>query len=255
MALCLSGGGYRAMVFHVGALWRLYEAEPPPRTQAHLQCFGRLDHRRRACAELESKLSFDPHQAAVRISSAGRGAYPRACRRNDRRQRDHLSGLLLPGRVSDRSPPHTTELLSTARPCRIFRTSRASCINATNVQSGVLWRFMKPYMARLSRRRGARSRRFPWLAGRRRLLGFPAGALAVRDCGSTERLHARTRARIFSAKPYTSRVILSDGGVTTISAWRRPGSAMTRFSSATAAASSRRRRSLRPTGRSIPIAC
>src|ERR1700759_1849371 len=26
MALCLSGGGYRAMVFHLGALWRLYEA-------------------------------------------------------------------------------------------------------------------------------------------------------------------------------------------------------------------------------------
>ena len=24
-AICLSGGGYRAMVFHVGALWRLYE--------------------------------------------------------------------------------------------------------------------------------------------------------------------------------------------------------------------------------------
>jgi NTE family protein len=26
MALCLSGGGYRAMVFHVGSLWRLYES-------------------------------------------------------------------------------------------------------------------------------------------------------------------------------------------------------------------------------------
>ena len=26
MALCLSGGGYRAKMFHVGALWRLYEA-------------------------------------------------------------------------------------------------------------------------------------------------------------------------------------------------------------------------------------
>jgi NTE family protein len=24
-ALCLSGGGYRAMLFHLGALWRLYE--------------------------------------------------------------------------------------------------------------------------------------------------------------------------------------------------------------------------------------
>src|SRR5215470_6760323 len=26
MALCLSGGGYRAMIFHLGALWRLNEA-------------------------------------------------------------------------------------------------------------------------------------------------------------------------------------------------------------------------------------
>ena len=25
LALCLSGGGYRAMLFHVGALWRLNE--------------------------------------------------------------------------------------------------------------------------------------------------------------------------------------------------------------------------------------
>jgi hypothetical protein len=25
LALCLSGGGYRAMMFHVGAIWRLYE--------------------------------------------------------------------------------------------------------------------------------------------------------------------------------------------------------------------------------------
>ena len=24
-AFCLSGGGYRAMLFHLGALWRLYE--------------------------------------------------------------------------------------------------------------------------------------------------------------------------------------------------------------------------------------
>src|SRR5262245_50687139 len=31
IALCLSGGGYRAMLFHVGALWRLYEAEILPK--------------------------------------------------------------------------------------------------------------------------------------------------------------------------------------------------------------------------------
>src|SRR5713226_4454427 len=31
IALCLSGGGYRAMLFHVGALWRLNEAGLLPR--------------------------------------------------------------------------------------------------------------------------------------------------------------------------------------------------------------------------------
>src|SRR5215831_8227909 len=30
IALCLSGGGYRAMLFHLGALWRLNEAKILP---------------------------------------------------------------------------------------------------------------------------------------------------------------------------------------------------------------------------------
>jgi NTE family protein len=33
MALCLSGGGYRAMVFHIGVLWRLNEAKLLPKLQ------------------------------------------------------------------------------------------------------------------------------------------------------------------------------------------------------------------------------
>ena len=32
-ALCLSGGGYRAMLFHVGALWRLNEAAYLPKVE------------------------------------------------------------------------------------------------------------------------------------------------------------------------------------------------------------------------------
>src|SRR5687768_3836338 len=31
LALCLSGGGYRAMLFHLGALWRLNDAGYLPR--------------------------------------------------------------------------------------------------------------------------------------------------------------------------------------------------------------------------------
>ena len=30
VALCLSGGGYRAMIFHLGVLWRLNEASLLP---------------------------------------------------------------------------------------------------------------------------------------------------------------------------------------------------------------------------------
>jgi NTE family protein len=33
MALCLSGGGYRAMVFHIGAIWRLSETGVLPSLQ------------------------------------------------------------------------------------------------------------------------------------------------------------------------------------------------------------------------------
>ena len=30
VGLCLSGGGYRAMLFHVGAVWRLHERASSP---------------------------------------------------------------------------------------------------------------------------------------------------------------------------------------------------------------------------------
>ena len=44
LGLCLSGGGYRAMLFHVGALWRLYEAGLLKQCKADLKRLRRLDH-------------------------------------------------------------------------------------------------------------------------------------------------------------------------------------------------------------------
>jgi len=38
VGLCLSGGGYRAMVFHVGVLWRLNEAGYLPKLPTALPC-------------------------------------------------------------------------------------------------------------------------------------------------------------------------------------------------------------------------
>ena len=40
LALCLSGGGYRAMVFHVGALWRLNELGLIPRIARYSSVSG-----------------------------------------------------------------------------------------------------------------------------------------------------------------------------------------------------------------------
>ena len=52
IALCMSGGGYRAMVFHLGALIRLNEAGLL-RQMGRFQCFRRLDDQCRARAGVE----------------------------------------------------------------------------------------------------------------------------------------------------------------------------------------------------------
>ncbi len=51
IALCLSGGGYRAMMFHLGVLWRLNEAAMLP-TPPGLQRVRRIDYGRSARNEL-----------------------------------------------------------------------------------------------------------------------------------------------------------------------------------------------------------
>ena len=65
IALCLSGGGYRAMIFHLGVLWRLYEA-------ASLKSLKRISSvsggsiTSAALALAWSKLSFDPATGLIR---------------------------------------------------------------------------------------------------------------------------------------------------------------------------------------------
>ena len=145
IALCLSGGGYRAMLFHLGALWRLNE----------LGFLGRLDRvssvsggsiTAGALAHGWARLDFDASGVARDFGTAvveplrglaGRTIDIRAV----------LLGALLPGH--DRRPArrrYRKHLFGDAtlqdlpdRPRFVF--------NATNLQSGVLWRFSKPYMA------------------------------------------------------------------------------------------------------------
>ena len=146
IGLCLSGGGYRAMMFHVGVLWRLYEAGVLEDSQSDLERLGRIDHGRLLGAEVEGaelrsgascKHDFVPKVVAP----------VRATRRRDDRRRGRSSW--------DWSCPAASAIASPAPTTSIFRRKTLQdlpdqprfVINATNVQSGVLWRFSSPTCA------------------------------------------------------------------------------------------------------------
>jgi NTE family protein len=145
MALCLSGGGYRAMLFHVGALWRLNEV-------GYLRNIRRISSvsggsiAAGALGLAWDRLGFDGNDVAAEFTAefvepirklAGRSVDWRAI----------AAGLLAPGSVNHRL----------ARAYRRHLFGKATLqdlpgpdgprfvINATNLQSGVLWRFSRPY--------------------------------------------------------------------------------------------------------------
>lgn len=144
VALCLSGGGYRAMVFHVGIVWRLYEA-------------GWLDKLDRI-----SSVSGGSITAAVlglKWSQLQPGLPPDSSRFEEhfvkpiRRLASEtidasgiISGLLLPGAISEKIEAAYRKHLFGNATLQNLPDSPRFVINATNVQSGVLWRFSKPYM-------------------------------------------------------------------------------------------------------------
>ena len=144
IALCLSGGGYRAMVFHVGALWRLNELGWLPKLDRVSTVSGG-SITAGVLAHGWSQLAFDGdgygqgfEQAVVAPirKLAGKTIDVSA----------GLKGIFLPGSVAsfvarryDRELFGGTTLQSLPdRPRFVF--------NATNLQSGVLWRFSKSYM-------------------------------------------------------------------------------------------------------------
>ena len=145
-ALCLSGGGYRAMLFHTGAVWRLYE--------------GGLLHR----MERISSVSGGSITAGVLAlawphldpnPTNGATAFRDRVVNRVRGLASHtidipsiLRGVLLPGTVSDRiASTYRKHLFSNATLQDLPGPEAPRfVINASNVQSGALWRFSRPYM-------------------------------------------------------------------------------------------------------------
>jgi NTE family protein len=144
IGLCLSGGGYRAMVFHLGALWRLYESGVLRATDRISSVSG--GSITSGLLGLKwSQLSFDP----VRLRSDFVPLIVQPIRALAGETIDAeaiILGVALPGRVSDRVAAAYDEHLFGGATLQDLPDQPRFVINATNVQSGVLWRFSKPYM-------------------------------------------------------------------------------------------------------------
>lgn len=211
VALCLSGGGYRAMVFHIGAIWRLNEAGLLAKLERVSSVSGG-SITAGVLGQQWASLDFDQHgvAAAQRFDTQ----FVRPLRRLASRTIDvpsGLRGLLLPGSISQHiAGAYRDELFGDAtlqhlpdRPRFVF--------NATNVQSAALWRFSKPFMA-------------DWRVGlvpnpSVQLADVVAASSAFPPFLSPHRLALDPRSfregsgADLQRPPFTTNVVLTDGGV------------------------------------------
>ena len=211
LALSLSGGGYRAMLFHIGALWRLNEL-------GYLKKLQRISS--------VSGGSITAGMLGLKWGSLGFGANDvaanyvqdvvepfRALASTTIDRGSILSGLFTPGAISDKvAQAYRDHLFGTATLQDLpGHPGPRFVINATSVQTGALFRFSKPYLAdyRVGRVLNptielaiavAASSAFPPVLSPCTIDFNPAAWTA----SGSEDLHR---------EPYTSRAVLSDGGV------------------------------------------
>ena len=144
IALCLSGGGYRAMLFHLGSLWRLNEAGYLPRLDRVSSVSGG-SITAGVLAMNWSKLRFD--QSGV--GSGFDDSILQPLRSVAERTVDVwaiLLGILLPGSIGDRYVGALQRHVFGDTSLQDLPERPRFVFNATNLQSAVLWRFSKPYM-------------------------------------------------------------------------------------------------------------
>lgn len=209
IALCLSGGGYRAMVFHLGVLWRLNEFGYLPRLDRVSSVSGGSI----TAAMLGLKWSRLGFANGVAQELIGEVINPiRAFAHETIDVSSVLKGIFLPGSISDMvAKAYRRHLFGDATLQDLPDDPPRFIINATNVQTGVLWRFSKPYMR-------------DYLVGE---VKNPVVSLAAAVAASSAFPPVLSPARLeldpatFSPPsgephhepPYTKEVFLSDGGV------------------------------------------
>jgi len=211
VALALSGGGYRAMMFHVGALYRLNE----------VGLLGKLTRISSVSGGsitagflglVWDKLQFKDGKAAS-FSLFVDGIRAMADRTVDAGA--VIGGIFLPGSISDRVAKAYDEVLFKGAtlhhlPDDTGKKAPRFVINATNIQSSALWRFSRPYMG--DYRVGLVD------APDVKLCTAVAASSAFPPILSPTTLpitqHVRqTKGADLNRPPYTTQAVLSDGGV------------------------------------------
>jgi NTE family protein len=146
-ALSLSGGGYRATVFHVGALWRLNEVGMLEKLKRISSvsggsitagvlalCWNDLEFDAGVAKRFDTVVSKVRQMSETTIDV---GAV--------------IDGILFPGTISEHVAEAYDDVLYKGATLRDLPddskgTAPRFVFNATNVQSTVLWRFSRPYM-------------------------------------------------------------------------------------------------------------
>jgi NTE family protein len=145
-ALCLSGGGYRAMLFHVGALWRLNEMGFLPRL-ARISSVSGGSITAGVLGLKWSRLAFD----ASGVSGTFEQEIVQPLRTLAGKTIDDaavLGGILLPGAISEKvAESYRKYLFGTATLQDLPPDPPRFVINATSVQTGALFRFSRPFAA------------------------------------------------------------------------------------------------------------
>jgi NTE family protein len=148
IALCLSGGGYRAMIFHVGALLRLNQLGFLKKL-ARVSSVSGGSLTAGVLALAWKNLSFSDNDVAGNLEEL----LSRPIRRlanNTIDQGSIIKGILMPRRsISDEVTQAYRDHLfgnATLQDLPADHEGPRFVINATNVQTKVLWRFSRPYM-------------------------------------------------------------------------------------------------------------
>jgi len=218
IGLCLSGGGYRAMLFHLGALWRL--AELGFLSARGVEPFGRLERISSVSGGSITSAVLGMKWTRLRVDEPGLidrfvdevvEPIRALASRTVIGLGSGLGAMILPGSINEYVAKQYREHLFGGATLQALPDHPRFVINATNLQSGALWRFMKPYMA-------------DWKVGR---VDRPTLALARAVAASSafppflsparlklrESDYAAGSGAELQHPPFTTEPTLSDGGV------------------------------------------